>query len=80
MKDALERGRELFFDTQWKKIPKLAQEFVHYQTKRFGLCGEVVLTCLIVYAECAEKLPRSKDDLYQARAEDIRWFKEKMNE
>lgn len=70
---ALERGIELM-GKKSKELPPLAHQFAQHLCDKMGLCGEVVLTALTVYAECVEKLEAADPD-YAATAEHVQWFK-----
>jgi hypothetical protein len=57
------------------ELPPLALEFAKRQCNRFGMCGEILLTSWIVYAQCVENL-ECTNPLYTATPLDKKWFNE----
>ena len=72
--NALERGSQLF-QTNMGDIPQAAKDYMVFLCKKYGGCGEVMLTALCHYAEVCEKLPKSPDVAYQADFQAIEYFK-----
>lgn len=70
---AEDRGREMMM-TPMCELPPIALDFANLLRREQGMCGKVLLTAWIVYAQCVENLPCT-DDLYRAKKRDIEWFK-----
>ncbi len=65
---AVERGHELFSRTRIGDIPEAAIVYAGYLCTKFGMCGEVMLTGYVVYAQIAEGL-ECDDILYKVTPE-----------
>lgn len=61
-----------------KDLPPLAVEFAKLLCAKVGMCGEVLLTAWAAYAQAVEGL-ECDDDLYQISAQDLAWFRERMD-
>jgi hypothetical protein len=72
--NAIERGQQMMH-VPMDQLPEAALKFAAHLCRKFGMCGEVMLSAYITYAQVEEGLP-CEDSLYKLTEEHRGWYEE----
>lgn len=73
--DAVTKAQEMMLEPMGK-LPTLAVEFAKYLCRKYGFCGETLMTAWAVYNQLAEGMTCG-DSLYQPNDDAKKWFVER---
>jgi hypothetical protein len=75
--NARDRGTEML-KIPMNELPPLAVSYAKFLCRKYGMCGEIMLTAWCHYAECVEGCKPSNDVAYQADDQAFNFFWENL--